>query len=135
MSLIQWLHATLHLLRLNHWTQSDRLTGRTAAQIRLHEEFLTLVEVLLDQVALSLDTSPHVRGNIGNQPGHEELDHEHDMLWREKARRRLYRLSGWFRAFLLPHQFISHLKDTRGRQRAERGNELANSLLKALCNS
>lgn len=58
-----------------------------AVLAELDSQFLHFIvmEVLLDQVALSLYSSPHVRGNVGDHPGHKELDHEHDMLWMERA--------------------------------------------------
>jgi len=72
--------------RIDHG-RAGTITEAVLAELDLQFLHLVVVEVLLDQVALSLDTSPHVRGNIRNQPGHEELDHKHNMLWREKARR------------------------------------------------
>lgn len=50
------------------------------AELVLQPLHLVVVEILLDQVALSLYPSPHVRGNVGNHPGHEELHQEHDVL-------------------------------------------------------
>ncbi len=56
------------------------------AELDLQLLHFIVMEILLDQVALSLHSSPHVRGNVGNHPGHEELDHEHDMLRRKNAK-------------------------------------------------
>lgn len=55
------------------------------AELDLQLLHFIVMEILLDQVALTLHSSPHVRGNVGNHPGHEELDQEHDMLWRKNA--------------------------------------------------
>lgn len=43
-----------------------------------------VMEILLDEVALSLYSSLHFRGNIRNHPGHKELDQKHNMLWNKK---------------------------------------------------
>lgn len=56
------------------------------AELDLQLLHFVVMEILLDQVALSLHACPHVRGNIRNHPGHEELDHKHNMLRWEKAR-------------------------------------------------
>ena len=55
------------------------------AELNLQLLHLVVMEILLDQVALSLYSSPHVVGNVGNHPGHKELYQEHNMLWRKKA--------------------------------------------------
>lgn len=54
------------------------------AQLDLQLLHFVVMEILLDQVALSLHSRPHVSGNVGNHPGHEELDQEHNMLWRKR---------------------------------------------------
>lgn len=55
------------------------------AELDLQLFHFIVMEILLDQVALSLNPGPHVRGNIRNHPGHEELYQEDDMLPRKKA--------------------------------------------------
>lgn len=54
------------------------------AELDLQLLNFVVVEVLLDQVALSLYPCPDVRGNVWNQPGHEVFDHKHNMLWKKK---------------------------------------------------
>lgn len=54
------------------------------AELDLQLLNFVVVEILLDQVALSLYSCPDIRGNVWNQPGHEVFDHKHDMLWKKK---------------------------------------------------
>lgn len=55
------------------------------AELDLQLFHFVVMEILLDQVALSLNPGPHVRGNIRNHPGHKELYQEDHMLPRKKA--------------------------------------------------
>lgn len=50
------------------------------AELDLELLHLVVMEILLDQVALSLYSSLHIGRNVGNHPGHKELDNEHHML-------------------------------------------------------
>lgn len=54
------------------------------AELDLQLLHFIVMEILLDQVALSLHSSPHVRGNIRNHPGNKELDQERNVLWSRK---------------------------------------------------
>lgn len=65
--------------RIDHGRAST-LVVVDLAELNLQLLHFVVVEILLDQVTLSLDSSTHFRGNIGNHPGHKELDHEHNVL-------------------------------------------------------
>ncbi|KAF3854927.1 hypothetical protein F7725_022982, partial [Dissostichus mawsoni] len=54
------------------------------AELDLQLLHFIVMEILLDQVALPLHSSPHVRGNIRNHPGNKELDQERNVLWSRK---------------------------------------------------
>lgn len=56
------------------------LGDEAGAELHLQALQLVAVQVLLHQVALALDPRLHVRGHVGDQPGHEELDHEDHVL-------------------------------------------------------
>lgn len=80
------------------------------AELDLQLLHFIVVEILLDQVALSLHPSPHIGGNIGNHPGHKELHQEYDMLPRKKAQQVSF-TSKLRAAEGTLHRFVLHLKN------------------------
>lgn len=60
-----------------------RLREETGTQLEFEPLHLVVMQVLLNQVALSLKSSLHACRDVGDHPRHEELHHEHDMLQRE----------------------------------------------------
>lgn len=80
------------------------------AELDLQLLHFIVMEILLDQVPLSLYTSPHIRGNIRNHPGHKELDQEHDMLQRKKAQQMSF--TSKVRAAEVMHGFAFHPKNS-----------------------
>lgn len=57
-----------------------RLRDEAGAQLQLELLHLVVMQVLLDQEALSPDSRLHVRRDVRDQPRHEELHHKHHVL-------------------------------------------------------